>query len=263
MTYVANVTSSPIILTYFLVVCVLLCLSATTIRAAEGSKVDPELVAKDPNAKLIKVNYLNQLEVVYGCEAVSATMILQYYGVDISWKEFTDKYLIKKPWRIDENGNRFGPDPFAAYPGDPYKDEGPNFGYGCYAPSLAKSMNAVLGDDKRAYVTTGLKLCDLVANYIDRDDPVLIWATMNMVPSRLSSTWTIDYVDENSPYRLGDSFTWLGKEHCLVLVGYDDTRYFFNDPYENHGLIGYDRELVEQRFREFGLMSVAVRKVEK
>ncbi|MBR4752156.1 MAG: C39 family peptidase [Thermoguttaceae bacterium] len=238
-------------------------LGANIVLGVEGSKVDRTAVDADPNAKLIDVPYLNQLDVVYGCEAVSATMVLQYYGVDITWKEFTDGYLIKKPWREDENGRRFGPDPFAAYPGDPYKDDGPNCGYGCYAPCLAKSMNMVLPGDKRAFVTTGLKLCDLLANYIDKGDPVLVWATMNMAPSRLTRTWTIDYVDENSPYRLGDSFTWLGNEHCLVLIGYDSERYFFNDPYENHGLIAYDRDLFEQRFREFGEMSVVVRKVEK
>ncbi len=237
-------------------------LGANIAFGVEGTKIERAAVDADPGAKLIDVPYLNQLDVVYGCEAVSATMVLQYYGVEITWKEFTDDYLIKKPWREDENGRRFGPDPFAAYPGDPYKDDGPNCGYGCYAPTLAKSMNMALPEDKRAVVTTGLKLCDLVANYVDKGDPVLVWGTMNMAPSRLTRTWTIDYVDENSPYRIGDSFTWLGNEHCLVLVGYDSKRYFFNDPYENHGLIAYDRDLFEQRFREFGEMSVVVRMVE-
>jgi uncharacterized protein YvpB len=191
-------------------------------------------------------------------------MTLQFYGCDITWKEFTDSYLIKKPWRVDENGKRFGPDPFAAYPGDPYKDDGPNCGYGCYAPCLAKSMNKVLPQDKYvATVTSGLKLIDLARNYIDKNEPVIVWATMDMYPSRLTSSWEIDYVDENSPYRLGDNFTWNGNEHCLVLVGYDENRYFFNDPYKNHGLIGYDRALVEARFREQGSQSVVVRKVER
>ena len=240
------------------------CFSCVAQRAdaEEGSAVDVEQVAKNPNAKLVEVPYLNQLDVVFGCEAVSATMVLQFYGCDITWKEFTDSYLIKKPWRVDENGKRFGPDPFAAYPGDPYKDSGPNSGYGCYAPCLAKSMNKVLPQEKFvATVTSGLKLIDLVQNYVDANEPVIIWATMDMRPSLLTSSWEIDYVDENSPYKLGDKFTWNGREHCLVLVGYDETRYFFNDPYKNHGLIAYDRALVEARFREQGSQSVVVRKV--
>ena len=231
--------------------------------AEEGSAVDVEKVKADPDAKLVEVPYMHQLDVVYGCEAVSATMALQFYGVEITWREFTDKYLITRPWRVDENGERFGPDPFAAYPGDPYSDSGPNCGYGCYAPALAKSMNKVLPENLRAVVTSDLKLIDLTKNYIDRGEPVIIWATMDMLPSRLTTEWTIDYVDENSRYRLGDKFTWNGNEHCLVLVGYDANRYFFNDPYKNHGLIGYDRELVELRFREQGSQSVVVRKIEE
>ena len=230
--------------------------------AVEGTKVEISAVKNDPNAKLIDVPYLNQLDVVYGCEAVSATMVLQFYGCDVTWKEFTDDYLIKKPWRVDENGVRFGPDPFAAYPGDPYKDEGPNCGYGCYAPCLAKSMNKVLPGDKYVAVdTSSLKLVDLVANYVDKGQPALIWATMDMAPARLTTKWKIDYVDENSRFRIGDDFTWNGNEHCLVLVGYDADRYFFNDPYKNHGLICYDRKTVEQRFLEQGSQSVVVRKV--
>ncbi|MDO4586117.1 MAG: C39 family peptidase [Planctomycetia bacterium] len=214
----------------------------------------------DPEATLIEVPYLNQLEVVYGCEAVSATMVLQYYGYEIGWKDFTDNYLIQKPWQENADGKRFGPDPNAAYPGDPYRDSGPNCGFGCYAPVLAKSMNKVLDPRKHnAVVTTGLKLIDLVENYINKKQPVLIWATMDMLPSKLTCSWTIDYVDENSPYQLGDNFTWLGNEHCLVLVGYDNDKYYFNDPYKNHGLIGYEKSVVEKRFEEFGKQSVVIR----
>lgn len=238
------------------------CAAASTALA-----VNPEEVRAKPGAVLIDVPYMHQLDVVFGCEAVSATMQLQFFGVEIDWPEFTDDFLIKKPWREDENGRRFGPDPNAAYPGDPYRDSGPNSGYGCYAPALAKSMNAAIKDRGKdgeivALVTTGLKLVDLKNNYLDAGKPVLIWATMDMAPSRLTRTWTIDYVDENSPYRLGDQFVWNGNEHCLVLVGYDAENYYFNDPYKNHGLIGYERKLVEQRFLEMGSQSVVIRDVQ-
>lgn len=235
---------------------------AVATEEIELREVDVNAVKNDPNAKLIDVPYLNQLEVVYGCEAVSATMVLRFYGCDITWKEFVDNYLVKRPWRVDEKGERFGPDPYAAYPGDPYKDSGPNCGFGCYAPCLAKCMNNVLPPNRRAVVSSNLKLVDLVANYVAVGDPVLIWATMDMAPSRLTCSWKIDYVDEDSQFRLGDVFTWNGNEHCLVLVGYDADRYYFNDPYKNHGLVGYDRQLVERRFLEQGSQSVVVRKIE-
>jgi hypothetical protein len=33
------------------------------------------------------------------------------------------------------------------------------------------------------------------------------------------------------------------------LVGYDEKMYYFNDPWEHHGTIGYPKEVVEARHR--------------
>ena len=33
----------------------------------------------------------------------------------------------------------------------------------------------------------------------------------------------------------------------MLLVGYEEKKYYFNDPYDNNGVIGYERELVEKR----------------
>ncbi|GHV24174.1 hypothetical protein FACS189465_0910 [Clostridia bacterium] len=222
--------------------------------------------------KLIQgVPYINQKEIVFGCEAVSATMLLQFYGYEISEKDFTDKHLIKRDWHEEEDGQAYGPDPNAAYPGNPYVSSGDNCGFGSYAPSTAKSMETILDHAKhRTKVTTRLELEDLVKNYIDEDIPVLVWATMDMKPSSPGMRWIIDFVDESldesivvkKKYKVGDEFEWIRSEHCLVLVGYDDDNYWFNDPYENHGLISYHKELVKQRFEELGKQSVVIESLE-
>ncbi|MFQ9415315.1 MAG: C39 family peptidase [Bifidobacterium pseudocatenulatum] len=41
------------------------------------------------------------------------------------------------------------------------------------------------------------------------------------------------------------SYLWISNEHCMSLVGYDEENYYFNDPYENHGAIGYPKAVVE------------------
>lgn len=209
--------------------------------------------------KLIYVPYINQNDIVYGCEAVSSTMLLQHYGYKISEKDFTDNYLVQKDWYKDVDGQSYGPDPHAAYPGNPYIDNGENCGFGSFAPSTAKSIDKVLDVTKHeTKVTTGLSLIDLVKNYIDKDIPVLVWATMDMKQTSPGYSWIINYVDENSPYKVGDKFTWMRGEHCLVLVGYDDNNYYFNDPYKNHGLIAYEKDLANQRFLELGKQSVVI-----
>lgn len=115
--------------------------------------------------KIIRVPYINQDDIVFGCEAVSATMVLQLLGYAISAKNFTDNYLIRRDWYIDADGVWHGPDPNAAYPGDPYKDSGVNCGFGIFANGLAKSMNKILNPLRHeAIVKTGLSLVDLVEN---------------------------------------------------------------------------------------------------
>ncbi len=210
-------------------------------------------------SKIINVPYINQNEIVYGCEAVSATMLLQYYKYSISEKDFTDNYLIQKDWYQDSDGKIYGPDPNAAYPGNPYIAGGNNCGFGSYACSTAKSIDKILDFSKhKTKVTTGMSLDDLISNYIDKDVPALIWATMDMKQSNSGFSWIVNYVDENSPYKIGDVFTWIRGEHCLVLVGYDDDNYYFNDPYKNHGLVYYEKSLVNQRFLELGKQSVVI-----
>lgn len=223
--------------------------------------IDNEELSSRLPTKLINVPYINQDEIVYGCEAVSSTMLLQYYGYKILEKDFTDNYLIKMNWYTDIDGKVYGPDPNAAYPGDPYIAHGENCGYGSFAPSTAKSIDKILDPLKhKTKVTTGMDLCDLVVNYIDKDVPVLIWATMDMKATKPGDSWIINYIDGHSPYKKGDMFTWLAGEHCLVLVDYDDNDYYFNDPYKNHGLITYSKELVNQRFNELGKQSVVILK---
>ncbi len=213
--------------------------------------------------RIIKVPYINQDEIASGCEAVSATMLLQHHGYDVTAKEFTDEFLIKKDWTVESDGKIHAADPSSAYPGSPYIPSGYNCGFGCYAPALAKSLNIFLkAQNHKAVLTTGSSLTSIIDNYIKRDIPVLIWATMDMKPSRPGNKWLINYIDENSKYKVGDTFTWIAGEHCLVLVGYDENNYYFNDPYKNHGLIAYNKATVESRFNELGCQALVILKNE-
>lgn len=53
-----------------------------------------------------------------GCEAAAATMLLNYYGIDITLQEFIDEYLVTS-MVYEEDGKRYGPSPALYYVGDP------------------------------------------------------------------------------------------------------------------------------------------------
>lgn len=194
--------------------------------------------------KMIDVPTLSQYpELPTGCESVAATMVLQYYGVDITAGEFVSSWLECSDNFYKENGKRYGPDPNKVFAGNPFS----NYSYGCFPEPIVNAINRNSTDCK-AQKITGKTLEELCAAYIAHGKPLLIWATMGMRESYPGDSW---YLED------GSEFTWTAQEHCLVLVGYNDDRYFLNDPMTG-STVAWKKEIVEQRFKELGSQAVYI-----
>lgn len=203
--------------------------------------------------KLIKVPYIDQTkEWPTGCESVSTVMLLQYLGVDISVGQFVDRYLEKEPL-FEKNGRLYGADPRRVFVGDPADDQS----MGCYAPVIKKALGRVLREkrDWEAVDLSGAATEELLREYIDCDIPVIYWASIDLKEAYAGPEWIVADT--------GEIFEWRSNEHCMLLVGYDEGNYYFNDPWHNHGTIGYEKELVEKRHKEQYGMAVSVRRKEK
>lgn len=234
-----------VLLFLFLFVYLLVCSQMVKSSSGAGEAYRYDAASMHGQFKMIDVPYLSQSGTYpTGCESVSAVMVLQYYGMSMTPSQFIDQYLTKQGFTW-ENGVRIGPDPRQAFVGDPYSKSG----YGCYAPVIIDALRKACPQNLEVRNETGSSLSYLASFYVDADIPVLIWATMDMKESWDSDSWQLPD---------GSKFTWCAGEHCLVLVGYDADRYYFNDPYENHGVVGYDKRVVEERYRELGYQAVAV-----
>ena len=180
-----------------------------------------------------------------GCESVSAVMLLQFLGVDITVDEFIEKYLEKQDFE-ERDGELFGPDPREYFCGSPYDEDS----FGCYAPVIAGAMKRVLGGTYTVKDESGTDTAELIRRYIDKGMPVVYWACINMREPVIGPQWK--FLDT------GQIFTWVSNEHCMLLVGYDGEGYYFNDPYNNNGLIHYPKEVVEERHRAQHMQAVGV-----
>ncbi len=197
--------------------------------------------------KLIDVPTLSQYpELPTGCESVAATMVLQYYGVDITPTEFVVSYLEYSENFYWINGDLYGPDPNKVFAGNPFTTDS----YGCFAGPIVNAINGSSSNCK-AQKITNKNLEELCTEYIDNDKPLLIWATMSMKESSQGKTW---YLDDKT------KFTWTAGEHCLVLVGYDDSYYFFNDPMSG-STVAYQKNIVEKRFAEMGNQAIYIQNI--
>ena len=96
---------------------------------------------------------------------------------------------------------------------------------------------------------TGKDLDTLCTDYIDNGVPVILWATVGMASPRQSTTFLLE---ETNQY-----FTWIYPMHCLLLVGRDDTSYYFNDPLSGEA-VKYPISSVEKAYNGLGQQAIVV-----
>ena len=193
--------------------------------------------------KLLCVPNLNQNPTLpTGCEATSATMVLRYYKEDITATDFAEYCLPKSEDFYIEKGVLYGPNPNECFVGNPFSKSG----YGCFSPVIVEAVNSNsrLCRAKRVYGN----LEELCRDYIDKDKPLLIWATMNMKSLRDGDSWRLQN---------GEVLNWPAGEHCLVLVGYDRFNYYFNDPLKGN-TVGYEKKTAEACFTVLGSQAVLI-----
>jgi len=172
----------------------------------------------------------------YGCEAVSLSIALQYYGFDID------------PVTLFTEHMKSGPvgkvNPFYAYVGDPRDSSG----YGCYAPCAVRCVNGYLesvGSDLRAKDISGSSM-EEIKEYLWQGKPVVIWGTLGMKESDVLSRW----------YFGGNPVYWYRLSHCVVLSGIYRDRFFVCDPME--GSVNYLQGDVERSYNQIYTQALVI-----
>lgn len=232
--------------------------SAVTGKVKALEKADNEAkdaVEREARKKkyVMDVPFYNQKEYPTGCELVSTSMLLAYYGIDVSVEDFIKKGYVKtREVYLDEKGDPYGPDPDMYFIGDPLADNG----FGCFSGTIIKALKKILPEDEYEIVDLkGMEVDDICDEYINNDIPVIFWGGLNMEHTYYEKVnhWFIEEGD-----RAGEEFKWYSNEHCLVLVGHDPQSYYFNDPNADKPAIRYGRAVVELRYLEMGKQAVAV-----
>ena len=196
---------------------------------------------------LLNVPFYDQNEYPTGCELVSASMLLAYYGFYTTPAELIDDGHIEISSIYILDDKKYGSDPNKAFIGSPYDENS----YGCYSGAIKSCFESYLPYEYAVSDLSGMSLDDICREYIDNDIPVLIWASMYMRETYLndSSSWIVNDT--------GEHFQWISNEHCLVLVGYDESFYYFNDPLNDKNT-AYERVLAEKRYEELGKQALTV-----
>lgn len=209
--------------------------------------------APEKKEKRLAVPFYSQQDYPTGCELVCASMLLAYYGYNIAPIDLINAGYVGTG-SVHEDfmnpGTFYGSDPNKVFIGDPNSIY--NYSYGCYSGAILAGFEKYFAKEMVDVADiSGMSLADLCTEYIDWDQPVLIWASNNMeAPHREENNkWFIE--------ETGELFEWMSNEHCLVLVGYDDENYCFHDPIKGAYTL-YPKALSEQRYRELGCQAITV-----
>lgn len=171
---------------------------------------------------------LQKPELPNGCEIVSLTSMLNFYGYDINAGVLSDNYLAKKPF-YRKNGKLYGADPDKAFSGDPRDPAG----WFVYAPPTVKAGQDYIdeiGGNHTVIDITGSTEEEIMA-YVEKGVPVGIWATRDLTPAKYTYGW---YLEETDEY-----FEAATNLHCMVIHGFVGDQLYVMDPLE--GDMIYDR----------------------
>ncbi len=206
-------------------------------------------VPQNKNRVVLDVKNIQQKpELPRGSEITCATMLLNYYGFNVSKMDML-KYLpiVEAP---DANGVWVSP--LDAYVGNPKLETG----YGCYNNIIKKAIRAYFKTEK----ITDYEVKDPVkTNFVDlyeeinKNNPVIIWASNDMTDIKFS---------EKGWKTASEDFYWPTNVHCLVLIGYDKDKgtAIFSDPLDPKGTVEYPEKDVAKVYDQMYSMALVIHK---
>ncbi len=90
----------------------------------------------------------------------------------------------------------------------------------------------------------------LAANYVAKGTPVAVWCTISMQE--------INEVYQWQSYDKKQTYLYPVRQHCMVLIGYDEKYYYFLNPYNSNGEVKYTKEQTEYCYNSIGRQAVAI-----
>lgn len=201
-----------------------------------------ELFVRPDSYSLYDINCIYQEpQLPTGCEITSLTMLLNYFGFDVSKTEMASDFLTKD-YKGDVGFDK-------AFIGDPTWYDG----YGCFAPVIAEAGQKYLATQDTDYQAVDIsgKSLDELYDYIAHDVPVVTWCSMDL----------IDVYKHFCFYDAeGNEVYWYDNEHCVLLCGYDTESNTVTVADPLNGIVKYNAGRFEEIYDELERQAVILEK---
>ena len=199
----------------------------------------------------IPINPLMQEpELPNGCEIVSLTALLNYFGYDVSKTTMADQYLPKQAFRLID-GKIYGPNPYIAYAGNPRSKK---FGWYSFAPPIVEAADRYMATqtNKMKAINISGSSKEKILSLLNNGVPVVIWITLDLSKPTLNGHW---YLNDTGQYY--KAYTNL---HVVVLNGYKEDVVHVMNPLK--GQVEYNMDAFFKSYEEMGKHAVVLEKEE-
>jgi len=169
-----------------------------------------------------------------GCESVALTMLLRYYGINIS-PDSVISNLAKESLPYYENNTRFGGNPEMGFVGNPYTSAS----YGVYERPIGEVANMY----KSGIQIRNNYSFQEVLNLVNSGHPVLVWTSMGLSIPYISDSWVYKPTMEK--------ISWKANEHAVVVISVQGNNVVIADPMGGQ-IKSYSISLFESRYNYYG-----------
>lgn len=185
----------------------------------------------------IKGIYKNDL--VNYSEALTSTMLLNYYGINITFEQFISKFLTQ---------NRIVPKDSKRYSVNPEKNclkISDDYYSNCFAPSLKDILQEAI--EKKQVIRTyeGMNLNYMIPNF-----PTIVWVGKDYQEAKDVTTWKSESEQE--------TYTYPKDSTAILMVGYDQQNFYIIDPIKSDEIIKIDREKLSKSYDSYGRQGLGV-----
>jgi uncharacterized protein YvpB len=197
-----------------------------------------------PTSADIAVSAQSQNPELYnGCEITSLSMMLHTAGHPV------DKMTLANEVTKDPTPETYNSDGSIASWGDPNSGfvgdiTGANPGYGVYHGPIVNLVNQIMPG--RGVDLSGDSF-QTVLNHVAQGKPVIAWTTANFSPTSSWETWQ----GPHGPVRA------TFDEHVVLIVGFDATHIYINDPLDGTANKAVDRSQFEASWQQLGQQAVS------
>lgn len=197
---------------------ILAVLSGVALPAPRASAA-PRLVVMLPRPVRYEQLYISS------CEAAATHIAMQMAGVPVPEQQLIAELPMDRRPPIYGSGGtvvRWG-DPYQSFVGDITRgDSWPMVGYGVYAPPILRLLwrHGLEGSYGGSHLTAGA-----IRHAIDAGLPVIVWVpklSLYDYAATLERRYWLTWQGSDVP--------WTQNEHAQVVVGYDDTGFYLDNP---------------------------------